>query len=209
MLAFLTIVVTGITGFVFFREGLLTAFAMFCNVFLAGLVAFCFWEPIADLLDPLLSNNALHGYEDFFVLFLLFSLSLLLFRWVTNSLAPHTTEFFPGLQEGGGVIFGLATGYLLAGFLVCLVQTLPWHQEFLGFESEFNPNQTGAGLRRVLPPDRVWLGLMGRASIITFSTSGKGFDNHGSFEMRYARYRRYNDKGEVAPFRGEISPLKE
>jgi hypothetical protein len=209
MLAFLTIVIMGITGFVFFREGLLTACTMFCNVFLAGLVAFCSWEPIADLLDPMLTNNALHGYEDFFVLFFTFSLSLLLFRWLANSLAPHTIDFFTGLQEGGGVLFGLATGYLLAGFLVCLLQTLPWHQEFMGFDAEYNPNQTGAGLRRVFPPDRVWLGLMSRASTVAFSTSANGFDSHGSFEMRYARYRRYNDKGEVAPVRGELSPVKE
>jgi hypothetical protein len=44
---------------------------------------------------------------------------------------------------------------------------------------------------------------------VTFSTSGKGFDNHGSFEVRYARFRRYNDKGEVAPFLGETTPAKE
>src|SRR6266568_6946390 len=104
MLAFLTIVIMGIIGFAFFREGLLTAFAMFCNVFLAGLVAFCFWEPIADLLDPLLSGNALHGYEDFFVLVFLFCASLLLLRGLSNTIAPHTTEYFTGLQEGGGAI---------------------------------------------------------------------------------------------------------
>src|SRR5882672_6035879 len=109
MLAFLTIVIMGITGFAFFREGLLTAFAMFCNVLLAGLVAFCFWEPLADLLDPLVAGNALHGYEDFLVLALLFSTSLLLFRAMTNAIAPHTIEFFVGLQEGGGAVFGMAT----------------------------------------------------------------------------------------------------
>jgi uncharacterized membrane protein required for colicin V production len=209
MLAFLTVVIMGITGFVYFREGLLTAFAMVCNVFLAGLLAFCFWEPLADLLDPLLSNNALHGYEDFLALFLLFSIPLVIFRWVTNAVAPHTVEFFTGLQEGGGVLFGLAIGYLVSGFLVCVLQTLPWHQEFMGFNSEYDPSQTGAALRRVLPPDRVWLGLMNRASKVTFSTGGKGFDNHGSFELRYARFRRYNDKGEVAPFMGETTPAKE
>jgi uncharacterized membrane protein required for colicin V production len=209
MLAFLTVVIMGITGFVYFREGLLTAFAMVCNVFLAGLLAFCFWEPLADLLDPLLSNNALHGYEDFLALFLLFSIPLVIFRWVTNAVAPHTVEFFTGLQECGGALFGLVIGYLVSGFLVCMLQTLPWHQEFMGFNSEYDPSQTGAALRRVLPPDRVWLGLMNRASKVTFSTSGKGFDNHGSFELRYARFRRYNDKGEVAPFLGETSPAKE
>ncbi|MFL5241115.1 MAG: CvpA family protein [Gemmataceae bacterium] len=209
MLAFLTVAIMGITGFVYFREGLLTAFAMFCNVFLSGLLAFCFWEPLADVLDPLLAKNALHGYEDFLALFLLFSVPLLIFRWLTNVLAPHAVEFYTGLQEGGGAFFGLAMGYLLSGFLVCMLQTLPWHQEFMGFNAEYSPSQTGAALRRVLPPDRVWLGLMNRASLVIFSTAGKGFDNHGSFELRYSRYRRYNDKGEVALFLGETSPAKE
>jgi hypothetical protein len=209
MLAFLTIMIMGITGFAYFREGLLTAFALFCNVFLSGLIAFCFWEPIADLLDPLVAGNALHGYEDFLVLILLFCASLLLLRWLSNTLAPHTTEYFVGLQEGGGVVFGMAAGYLLAGFLVCALQTLPWHQEFMGFGADYDPAQTGAALRRILPPDRVWLGLMNKASTVAFSTGGKGFDNYGSYEMRYARYRRYNDKFEVSPMKGEISPLKE
>lgn len=208
MLAILTILIMAVTAFICFREGIVTAFCMFCNVFLAGLLAFCFFEPLADLLDPMFAGSAVQGYEDFFVLFGLFAILLTLFRWLTNALAPNTIEFFTGLQEGGGALLGLATGYLFCGFLVVLLQTLPWHQEFMGFTGVYDPNQTGSALRRVLPPDRVWLALMNRASLVAMSREAP-FDRHGSFELRYQRYRRYGDKGEAAPFRGETSALKE
>jgi len=46
----------------------------------------------------------------------------------------------------------------------------------------------------VLPPDRVWLALMRRASTGPFRQGeDPGFDPGGSFEQRYARLRRYAD----------------
>ena len=53
ILALLTIVLMVAVGYAYLREGLLTAFTMFCNVFLAGLIAFNFWEPVASLIEPI------------------------------------------------------------------------------------------------------------------------------------------------------------
>ena len=115
---------------------------------------------------------------------------------------------FPGpLQRPGAVIVGMAVGYFTAGFLICALQTLPWHQNFMSFDAE--TKGASDAVRRVLPPDRVWLSLMHRAGAYPFSSQEepkgkesnslyekyKTFDPDGLFELNYARYRRYNDQG--------------
>jgi hypothetical protein len=208
ILGALSILIMLIVGYASWREGLLTAFCTCCNVAVSGLVAFNFWEPIADALDPMVANTFLHGYEDFLCLFLLFILPLLLLRWLTNQFANRIPEFHTALQHGGGVVCGMATGYLISGFLVCVLQTLPWHERFVGFDPDYDPSIAGAGLRRVLPPDRVWLAMMHTLSSDRLEWQDKKpFDRNGNFELRYARYRRYDDTREgPLPYRGESPP---
>jgi hypothetical protein len=193
LLGFLTLFIMLIVTYAFWQEGVLTSFTMMCNVFAAGLVAFNFWEWIADQLDPLLAGTFLHGYEDSVCLVLLFSLTLGLLRLTTNNLANRMIEYHPVLQQGGSVVCGLITGYLASGFLLCVLQTLPWHRNFMGFEGKVDPDVTGAKLRRVLPADRVWLALMHRAGLGPLAWEKPTFDADGSFEDRYQRYRREGD----------------
>jgi hypothetical protein len=222
LLGFLTVVIMGVVAYAYWREGLLTACTMFLNVFLAGMVAFNFWEPIADVLDPMFATNFLHGWEDFICLTVLFSFTLGILRLTTNNLARSDLEYPPGLLRGGGVFFGLATGYLVSGFLVCVFQTVPWHENFLGFDPEHDPKASSKGIRSVLPPDRVWLGMMQRAGAYSFSNLFTAtepdandsqpayydraitFDKYSTFELRYKRHRRYSDKGDPLPDLGEF-----
>ncbi|HJT76934.1 MAG TPA: hypothetical protein VJ739_06995 [Gemmataceae bacterium] len=205
MLAFATVVIMGVVVYVFWREGPLTAVTMFVNLLLAGLVAFNFFEPLADLLDPIFAGSVVAGYEDGLCLVGLFALTFGLLRLATNSMATTELEYPGWLLRGGSVLFGLLTGYLAAGFLVCVLQTLPWQENFLGFNPRYDPDQPLAGARQYLPPDRVWLALMRYAGAYGFCNHEEynasdedpppqrylTFDRHGSFELRYARYRRY------------------
>jgi hypothetical protein len=204
MLGFLSVLMVLALGYAYLVEGVFTAFLMCCNVIGAGLVAFNFWEPLADLLEPSFRGTFLGGYEDGLSLVLLFSVTLAFLRLLTNNLANTRIEFDERVQTVGGAFFGVVTGYLTAGFLVCVLQTMPFHQKFLGFDAKFDPQQ--AGLRRVLPPDRVWLAMMSRASLVAFSNGDENptFDQSGSFEARYARYRRYTDEGGPQSYSGEL-----
>ena len=197
MLAFLTILIMLGVCYAYWREGLLTACCMFINVVLAGIVAFFFFEPLANELDPLLHGSFLAGYEDCFSLILLFSVTLGLLRLATNTIAFTDLDYPPALLRGGGVVFGLLTGYLVAGFLLCAFQTLPLPDDFMGFETRVNENQPKT-LRRILPPDRVWLAMMHRIGGEGSLSWGERptFDPNGNFELRYGRYRRKdaNDK---------------
>jgi hypothetical protein len=220
LLIIITLVIMLAVAYAYLREGLFTAFAMFCNVFIGGLVAFNFWEPLADVLEPLLANTFLKGYEDFFCLTILFSVVVSALRTATNAIANVTIDFPDMVQRGGGVVFGLATGYLTCGFVICALQTLPWHENFMHFNPDY---QESDGLRRVLPPDRVWLGLMYRAGAFAFANEEENtpvpesvtgmeknyyqyytFDKSGTFEMRYKKYRRWGDSRDATTYAGEL-----
>ena len=191
MLGFFTFVIMVAGAYAFWRQGVLPALAMVVNILLAGLVAFNFFEPIAAELDPMLADSFLHGYEDSLCLVALFSLTLLFLRWASNALIHTTIEYHPILQQGGAMMFGLLAGYLVAGFLVCVAQTLPLDEHFLKFDARVDASAKGEKLRRIMPPDRVWLALMHRASITSLSwDEDSAFDPDGSYELRYGHERR-------------------
>jgi hypothetical protein len=204
MLTFLTIlIVLGLAG-LFFIQGLSTAFTTFCNVVLAGLIAFNFWEPLADLLEPPLSRSFFAGYEDAICLTALFVVAFGLLRITTNALSGAMIDFHPLAQRAGSAFLGLATGYLLAGFVACVFQTLPWHENFAGYEPDWQAHQSG--LENMIPPDRVWLALMHRAGKSAFSRpSHSTFDPEATFVIRYARFRRYGDDRNPLPYNGEFN----
>jgi uncharacterized membrane protein required for colicin V production len=195
MLGFLTVLIVLIVTYVFWMQGVLAAFAMMVNVLLAGMVAFNFFEPIAVELDPMFAGSFLQGYEDGLCLILLFSATLMFLRWAANALMHTTIEYHPILQQGGAVVFGVLTGYLVAGFLLCVAQTLPFEEHFMHFEAKIETPAPGAKWRRILPPDRVWLALMHRASQMSFSWDDDApFDPDGSYELRYSHERRSPDE---------------
>jgi len=205
MLAFFSVIVMLIVAYAHFREGLFTAAVMLVNILLAGLITFNFWEPLAETFDAILAGSIISGYEDLLVLTGLFAGSLALLRALTNKLSPDQIEFPGYVQQFGGGALGLVSGYLVAGFLVCTLETLPWHENFMNFQPR-TENETA--LRTYLPPDRTWLAIMRHAGAHAFaSTPDKDksdaenpydryvtFDRDGTFEIRFFRYRRYGDK---------------
>jgi len=219
MLEAMTIVIMLACAYVYLTEGLFTASVMSCNVLAAGLVAFNFFEPIADWIE---GQSSGFEYVDALCLIALFTVTLGLLRLATNSISSLQVDFFPALHSAGGAVFGLVTGYLLSGFLVCFFQTLPLNQHFMSFDYTYKPKQ---GMRNILPPDRAWLAMMQRASAYPFSNDPDDaidpdteqaekafpdryyrkyvtFDKYATFELRYARYRRYDDKGAREEYKG-------
>ncbi|HEX5271106.1 MAG TPA: CvpA family protein [Gemmataceae bacterium] len=208
VLGLLSLLVIGAVCYAFWREGPLTGFAMCINILIAGVLAFNFWEPIADQLGPAFDDTFAKGIEDCVALMLVFLPVLMLLRWLCNAIAPTYLEYPPALYRGGAVVCGLVAGYLLSGFLVCAIQTLPLQREFMGFE----PYKAGDShpMRKFLPGDLVWLAMMNRLSGAALSAGEERFDPRANFELRYARYRRFtlSDKGEekTIEYRGELIP---
>jgi uncharacterized membrane protein required for colicin V production len=192
MLYAFTLAVMLIVAYYHWREGLFTAVCSGVCVFLSGLVAFNFWEPLAGWIEGFIDRGPLQGYEDFICLVVLFVFSLAVLRGITNAINYREVDYLPTLNQIGGGFVGLITGYLLAGFLICAMETLPWSQNFLSFEPYQEQELKTRGL---MPPDRLWLALMHRAGDTCLSR-GEGystFDPSGTFESNYFYNRRYAD----------------
>jgi hypothetical protein len=177
-------------------EGLFGAAIAFFNVLIAGFVAFCLFEPLAGWLGGL--SDAVDAYADALCITVLFLLSFLALRFITAYVAPKDLEFPEWPRRIGGGLFGLMTGYVIAGIFICLLQTLPLREKFLGYDAKQSLGLGG--------PDRVWLATMHRASGQVFRQwERKWFDADGSFIPRYARYRRLaEEKNEPQRNRGEF-----
>jgi Colicin V production protein len=192
MLTGFTLIVMLIVAYAAVREGLLTAMATLINICIAGVVAFEFFEPLADGLDGLVKGTMFAGFEDSLSLFILFAPTLALLRLLTNNLAPQEVELPALMQQFGAGAVALVSGYLLAGILVVFLQMLPLGENFLDFQYQVEPN--GSKARQFLPPDRIWLSMMNRAGSGPFSQGDAvTFDPEGTFGIRYARGRRYKD----------------
>jgi hypothetical protein len=216
MLLLFTLIVMGIVAFFQYRNGLFTSVTMTIQVVLAGIIAFMLWEPVADEIDPALVGGRFAGFEDCVAMVGLFCASVFGMRLLTNRLNKDMIDFHPMVQQIGGPAAGLLTGYLLAGFLICVFETLPLEENFLGFAPR---KENEPSLRSYLPPDRVWLALMRQvgayslwwketeepppepASVYDRSTT---FDRDGTFELRYSRFRRHGPSGRPDYYTGEF-----
>jgi hypothetical protein len=178
---------------------------MTVNVLLAGFLTYSFFEPAADFLEGMFTGTFAAGMEDHLAMMLLFAVFLTALRVATNNLAKTEVELNPNLHRYGGGVVGLLTGYLLAGFLVCAVSTLPLSGGFMGF-TPARTDEPSSPERGLFPPDRVWTALMRRAGAHAFSWKTqpsettdpydryRTFDPRGTFELRYLRYRRHEEK---------------
>jgi uncharacterized membrane protein required for colicin V production len=213
MLVLLSLIVVLIVAGSQYRNGIFTSATMLIQVLLAGVVAFGFWEPIADELDAYWQEGRLAGYEDCLVLTGLFAIALLVMRQVTNRINTEPLDFNPIAQQIGGPAIGLVTGYLVSGFLICVLQTLPLDEDFLGFAPR---RADEPHLRSYIPGDRVWLAMMRRAGAYPLAWSEENpdadalfdryatFDRGGTFEMRYLRYRRHTERRGPMQYQGEF-----
>ena len=212
LLTIVVVLVILAVGYAHMRDGLHTALCMLVNVVLAGIVAFGFFEPVADWLDNSMQTTSWTGYEDFIALILLFAGSLIVLRAITNRLAPDMLDF-PANAQYGGALLGLFTGYFLAGFLLCAMETLPVHVNFMDFQPR---DKNDSGPRSIFPPDRVWLTMMRYAGAHALAWEEddagnesaydryKTFDRYATFELRYARYRRHTDSEAPKKYQMEL-----
>jgi hypothetical protein len=155
------------------REGFYSAATILFASLIAGLVAFGFYEPLVETIGDL------GGFEDAICLTGLFCVTLGILRYASISLVPHEVQTHPHLHQLGGGALGLVTGYLAAGFLLCVWQTLPWHPNFMGFEP--------GSARRAMPPDQNWLRLVRQANRGLAGSDARAFTEQ--FEAHYAKWR--------------------
>ena len=186
MLVFTTFLLMLIVSYAFFQEGLFVAFCNFVNMLLAFVVVVGFYEPVAVFLEELLRDSFADGFEDAIAMVGLFLVSFGALKVLALQLAPSVIVYQHLVHTLGGAVVGLITGYFLSGFLWCVLQTLPWQEKFMGFDTRSTKKSTSSSFLR---PDRIWLASMRKFSKGAFKTD-KIFDPSASFELRYQRYKR-------------------
>ncbi len=196
MLVILSVLVIAGVAWASLQESLLVAVARCANVMISGIVAFGFYEPCADYIEPLVAGTFLEGTEDALSLAGVFAISAALLRMMVDNLADQDIEMAALPQQIATALVSVVTGYFLSGFLAVMLSTLPLPEKYLGHDPTGGLDEP-IGLTKVLPGDRVWLALMHRlGGTGSFGAGGDSttFDPDGTFPLRYARLRRVKDE---------------
>lgn len=166
-------------------EGLWGAALLFVNFMIAGLIAFCYFEPIALFIEK--NVSPIWGLTDFIAVVVLFSIVFSILRLGTDMLAPLLVRFPGWLMQVGRMGFGLATGWYAAGMVLCMLETAPIHKQFLGYQWEKHAFWS-VGI------DRSWLGYVQWSTGRVFSWHWtRRFDRNADFIIRYHDRRPFGD----------------
>ena len=108
-------------------EGLWGSALMFFNVLFAGIIAFNFYEPLAELLAA--NVSFISGFADTLCLMALFIVALVMLRLTTESIAPSMVRFPSPVYNIGRFFFGLAGASVTMAILLVAFETAPVHKK--------------------------------------------------------------------------------
>jgi uncharacterized membrane protein required for colicin V production len=146
-------------------EGLWGAALMFFNVVFAGMIAFNFYEPLAQLLDR---SGLTWGFNECLCLLVLFGVSVVALRLTTETLAPAMVRFPMPIYHAGRLVFGLAGACVTMAILILAFDTAPVHKKvFKAYAYDSHP-PFGAGF------DHHWLGFFQHETGAVFVQYNKG-----------------------------------
>lgn len=162
------------------NEGLWSNIITLLNVILAALIATSFFEPVADFLE-----SQMPGFTyavDFIALWLLYTVSMLVLRGMTDSLSRVQVRFPNQANTIGAGVVGLLAGWVLVGFTAMTFHTAPLARDFM-------PKPTEKTFV-IASPDLQWMGFVQQLSRGALSTSaGNTFDPQRAFVYRYGQRR--------------------
>ena len=152
-------------------EGLWGAALMFFNCLFAGLIAFNFYEPLANLIvESIGVDSFIAPYVDMVMLMVLFILPLFLLRLGTEILAPSMVRFPTPVYHLGRVVFALSGAMVAMGMIMLAFATAPVQKTMFGvIDYKYEPFFKERF-------DRDFLGFFQYTSGYTFARNGAGSD---------------------------------
>ena len=157
-------------------EGFWGATLMLFNVLFSGLIAFNFYEPLADLLIKNVPDLA--SFADVICLMTLLLVSLILLRIMTAVLGKRQIRFPSIVSNLGRILVGLVAAALTVGILLCSFATAPVHKKLFGTISADDKPPLGLSL------NHRWLFVVRNASEHAFARYASGNDPKASGEAR-------------------------
>jgi uncharacterized membrane protein required for colicin V production len=200
----------GIT-YALMSEGLWGAALQFFNVLFASLIAFNFYEPVAQLIVDNVGSETVSSFADSVSMMLLFIVALLLLRLATESLSPSMVRFPTPVYHIGRVVFGLGGAVIMMAMLLLGFQASPVQKKMLG-TWDYNHKPILGGERF----DRDYLAFFQYTTGYTFARNGKGdpdparefpskpllFDPRGEWLLVHQLARPYGTEPILAPEAG-------
>jgi uncharacterized membrane protein required for colicin V production len=144
-------------------EGLWGAALMFFNVLFSAMIAFNFYEPVANLID---STGIPWGFSDTLSMLGLFCISVMLLRMTTETIAPAMVRFPTPIYHLGRLVFGAGGALVTIAIVILAFHTAPVHKHiFTTVKYDTKPPFT-MGL------DHQWLGFFQYETGAVFTTLG-------------------------------------
>lgn len=144
--------------------GLWSNFITLINLFIASLVASSFYEPVAQFFaNQLVEYSAL---ADFLALWILFIVTFMLCRLVTDVLSPRQMKFDSVTEIVGRSILSIWIACVFVAFTSFSLHMAPLHPA--AFQEDVESSTMGIG------PDRMWLAFIQSRSRGALSASTAG-----------------------------------
>jgi hypothetical protein len=118
--------ILGVT-YALISEGLWGAALIFFNVLFSIFIALNFYEPLAKVIAD--NASAVAPFADMLCLAGLFAVSIIVFRLITDNIAPTQIRFPAPVFQLGRLLFGFAAACLVVGFALLVFHTAPVHKK--------------------------------------------------------------------------------
>ncbi len=146
-------------------EGLWGAALMFFNVLFSAMIAFNFYEPVANLID---STGIPWGFSDTLSMLGLFCISVGLLRMTTETIAPAMVRFPTPIYHLGRFIFGAGGALVTIAIVILAFHTAPVHKKIFTTVKYDTKPPFNMGL------DHQWLGFFQYETGAVFTSLGAG-----------------------------------
>lgn len=173
------------------NNGLWSNIILLINLVSAGLVATCYYEPVAELFDDLVPSYG--AANDMVSIWLVFAGTLGILGGATDMLSRVKVRFLRPVDRFGGMFLSCWIGWATVCFSLMTLHTAPLPRNFAGGDFQPAPEATMVG---PLEPDHRWLGFVQKMSRGVYSCSPMNmFDPRADFVLKYAQRRKSFENG--------------
>lgn len=140
----LMLIILGATIAFSVRDGIWTNLIRFFNLLFAALIATNYFESLAQALENYASSFTY--LVDFISIWLLFVVSFVVMRVLTDQLS-HVRVWFPAIfDKYGGVALSVVLGFTMLSFSVFALHTAPLQPNYWGMQTPATPVGAGWGM---------------------------------------------------------------
>ena len=167
-----------------YNNGLWSNTLMLVNLLTSGLLAFNYFEPLAEWLEK--QQPSLNYVWDFVSVWMIFIVAMVVLRAATDYTSNIKVRFFLPVDRACGIVLALWVSWVMVSFTTATMHTAPLARNFMGFQPAPEDRMLGG-----FSPDRQWLAWVRRESMGSLCRLGElsPFDRNADFVLRYGKRR--------------------